>query len=289
MTDYTNVHGVGSKVNISQAYASEFPLTLVNLSGGTVVFTINDFVHRVANRGQDPLGRWSFTTIHGKHNRVIKIIAAYRCIKNYHGALSVWNQQRYLLDLQNCTEDPIDKFVKDLIMLIGQSLDAGEHVVLGIDVNKDVCTGTFQGKMKELGLFDICVHKHGIDAPPTYARGSNPIDALYVSPSLISSWSGYHPVVLDHRVLWMDNICTRFQPHQCIICLTIPDRLTEWFCPVVLDHRVLWMDISLKQVFGTLGPIPSQQPQHLTLQDPRVVAKYTAILSEKLQSHQFAE
>jgi hypothetical protein len=97
--------------------------------------------------------------------------------------------------------DPIVKFDQDLKNFLEECLNAGELIILGIDVNEDVRTGSFSQLMSTLGLVDICTHKHGIQAPSTYARGASSINALYVSSAFIGLECGYLLVVSDHRIL----------------------------------------------------------------------------------------
>jgi hypothetical protein len=134
--------------------------------------------------------------------------------------------------------DPIDKFDSDLKLFLDECLSAGELIILGIDINEDVHTGSFSKHMASLGLVDICTNKHGAtSAPPTYTRGLAPINALYVSAALVGLQCGY--------------------------------------LQVVSDHRTLWMDVPYYVIFGRkLSSLPSRKPQHLILQDPRVVKKY---------------
>jgi hypothetical protein len=201
-------------------------------------------VHHVADKCSDPLGRWASTQ--GKKDQAVRVIAAYRCVKNIYGPLSIWNQQRYLLDLQNCSSDPLEKFDQDIQEFLATCINGGELIVLGIDINQDVRSGAFNKKMNSLGLVDTCTHTHGHNTPPTYARGSSPIDAIYISAALLGSKCGYLPVVSDHRALWLD----------------------------------IHYDITFRQ---KLSNLPSRQPQCLTLQDPRVVGKYVTKLQEYMQ------
>jgi hypothetical protein len=193
-----------SAIHISNAYAYKFPAHSPNLTGGTAVFTLNNATHQVNDKTQDEYGRWSSTKLQGCQSSSVRLISAYRCVRNLTGPLSVWNQQRYLLDLERNPTDPIEQFDTDLVTFITQCIQNGEHVILGIDANEDVRTGVFGKKMNDLGMKDVCVHRHGFEAPPTYARGTTPIDALFVSPALLGSRCGYLSVYCDHRVLWMD-------------------------------------------------------------------------------------
>jgi hypothetical protein len=100
--------------------------------------------------------------------------------------------------------------------------------------------------MKEVGLVDVCTNRNGSNAPPTYARGTLPIDAIYVSVNLTNSQAGYLPVVSNHRVLWVD----------------MPQR----------------------SLFGSrLALIPTRIPQRFTLHDPRVVSRYINSVSSQFQ------
>jgi hypothetical protein len=150
---------------------------------------MNEATHQVADKYTDVQGRWAATRLRGKNNIHIRIISAYRCVRNIYGPLSVWNQQRYLLDMQNIPNDPIDEFDRQLINYIKESLESGDHIVLGIDMNDDIRTSAFSKALQQQGLVDICTTKHGNNAPPTYARGSAPIDGIFVSKSLLRSAS----------------------------------------------------------------------------------------------------
>jgi hypothetical protein len=243
MTDCTNGHGAGFQHS---------PAPMAHLKGGTAIFTMNESVHQVAAKSGDGMGRWSSTLIRGTQNRAVRIISAYRCVKNTQGPLSVWNQQRYLLDLRRCSMDPINKFDYDIKIFLEKCLNAGELIILGIDANEDVRTGSFSQLMLTLGLINICTTKHGMYAPPTYARGTLPIYALFVSSAFVGLECGYLPVVSDHRILWMDV------PHA----------------------------IAFGRKFANL---PTHKPQRLIFQDPRVVKRYVDILQKFLQEHKIMD
>jgi hypothetical protein len=61
------------------------------------------------------MGRWSSVKLQGKDQVSVRFISAYRCVKNIHGPLSVWNQQRFMLDSNNRPDDPLEAFDQDLI------------------------------------------------------------------------------------------------------------------------------------------------------------------------------
>jgi hypothetical protein len=236
-------------VHITQSYPFQFPAVTPHLAGGTALLTMDESVHRVVDREVDEMGRWASTSLRGIKGRKVRLISAYRCVKNIYGPLSTWNQQRYLLDLKNCQTDPITQFDSDLKQFLERCLDAGELIILGIDANTDIRKGQFTAMMSALGLTNLYQKKFGNDIPPTYARGSLPIDGFFVSPAL--------------------------------------DNVEAGFLPVSCDHRVLWVDIPKTIVFGTRSePLPSKVSKRLILQDPRVLVRYTTELEKQLQLHQ---
>jgi hypothetical protein len=148
---------------------------------------INNCVHRVVSIecDQSGMGRWSSIQLRGKNKTSIRLIAAYRCMKNINGPLSVWNQQRFILDSINRAEDPIHAFDHDLINSIKTWIELGDQIILGIDVNDDVRTGPLSRRHPlDCGLQEVMFRQHGPNLPNTYAHGSAPIDGLFVSHSL---------------------------------------------------------------------------------------------------------
>lgn len=160
--------------------------------------------------------------------------------------MSVWNQQRYLLDQENVPTDPINLFDQDLRKFAKDCLEAGEKIVLGIDANTDTRTGNFPEMLRSIGLLNIFQHKFGNDIPATYARGSLPIDGIFVSPALLDSHAG--------------------------------------FLPILCDHRILWIDVPVQVALGrSMAKLPIMKPQRLILQDPRIVQRYITILEGLLE------
>lgn len=128
-------------------------------------------------------------------------------------------------------------------------MESGELIILGIDANTDIRYGDFSTMLESLGLVNVFIKKFGAAIPPTYARGSTPIDGLFMSASLSSFNAG--------------------------------------LLPVHCDHRVLWLDVPQSDVFGiSLQSIPNKIATRLVLQDPRIVSRYTASVEAQLNKHQ---
>jgi hypothetical protein len=142
-------------VHITQAYPFRFPAVTPHLAGGTAILTIDDLVHRVTDQEVDEMGCWASTSLRGLNGRKVRLISAYRCVKNIYGPLSTWNQQRYLLDLEKCNSDPIIQFDSVLKKFLEKCMDAGELIILGLDANTDICKGQFTSMVEALGLINV--------------------------------------------------------------------------------------------------------------------------------------
>jgi len=116
-----------------------------------------------------------------------------------------------------------------------------------LDCNEDVRTGKFTTIMKEeLGLVETVTAQHGPDGPPTYERGSTPIDGIYVSSTLQGLRCGYLDFTFDHRCLWMD----------------IP-------APIAFGH--------------TIPPSIARRARRLNCNGPRIVKRYLDVLTSYLE------
>jgi hypothetical protein len=95
----------------------------------------------------------------------------------------MWNQQKTIL-LKNEDLCPRLLFILDLEEEVKKWLEAGDQLVIGLDVNDDVRRCLFSLVMSPLGLAEVVTHKHGPAGPETYHKGSEPIDGIYVSITL---------------------------------------------------------------------------------------------------------
>jgi hypothetical protein len=95
-------------------------------------------------------------------------------------------------------------FTEDLCVEIKKWTAEGDQLIIALDVNEDVRTGLFSEALGKLGQKEAFTTGHGIHAPNTYERGSNPIDGIYVSRTLMGFKCGYTDFEFDHRCLWID-------------------------------------------------------------------------------------
>jgi hypothetical protein len=94
--------------------------------------------------------------------------------------LSVWNQQKSYFE--SIKEDWClrEMFVNDLMSEVATWLEQGDQLVVGGDINEDVKSCLCSRRLQDIGLIEILTHTHGLDGPPTYNRGSIPIDVMEV-------------------------------------------------------------------------------------------------------------
>jgi hypothetical protein len=162
--------------------------------------------------------------------------------------MSVWNQQRSYFDDKNDDRCPRVLFNLHLADAIRAWLAAGDQLVVALDANEDVRSGTVYQLLLDLGLAEAIIDQHGLDGPSTFAHGSCPIDGLFVSSTLLGLRCGY---------------------------------TGYWH-----GYRCLWMDIPQAIAFGhDMPPIVRAAAQRLKVEDPRVTFRYTTELKAHLDKH----
>ena len=226
-------------LQITTAYFESYPVLARNQVGGVSLWSINKGAHRVMECGKDRrgLGRWVWTRYWGRGGVNVRVVTAYRPVLNKQGAQSVWNQQKWYFEGIQDDRCPRDAFVDDLCKEVAEWLELGDQLVIGIDANEDVRSGVLTTKLERLGLVENVTAKHGCQGPPTYDRGSVPIDGMFVSRTLRGCRCGYD------EFIW--------------------------------DHRLVWIEIPLTIAFGhNLPPIVKAKARRLKCEDPRVVQRY---------------
>jgi hypothetical protein len=81
---------------------------------------------------------------------------------------------------------------------------AGDQLVVALDANEDVRSGTVYQVLLDLGLTEAIIDQHGSDGPSTFAHCSSPIEGLFVSSTLLGLRCGYTGYWHGHWYLWMD-------------------------------------------------------------------------------------
>jgi hypothetical protein len=108
-------YGWFRKMNITYQYYKDYPCTAKFQVGGVLQLAIGDTASRVTAHGGDETGqgRWTWQLFTGR-GRQIRIVTAYRPVRNTTNAGSVWNQQQYYADKHNIGGNPQERWLKDL-------------------------------------------------------------------------------------------------------------------------------------------------------------------------------
>jgi hypothetical protein len=166
------------------------------------------------------------------------------------GPCTVFAQHQTLFDTQDIEGCPRDLFTQHLLDDMKAWLSQGDQLILMIDANEDI--RSFQRAIQHTGMREALLHQHGNNAPATFNGGSDPIDRIFVSPSIDIIIGGYFEF---------------------------------GFCPFT-DHRGLWIDIHYQNTFGhVMPPVITAPTQRLKIQDPRTVKKYTDVWSKFIVEH----
>ena len=158
---------------------------------------------------------------------------------------TVYKQHLRYLRSQNDDRDPLKAFEADLEKTLAAWIEDGERILLGMDANQDVRSGSLSRMLAKLGMRDIILARHQAQGPPpaTYERNESevPIDGIFANFDC-----------LDVRCGYMD----------------FGDGLPG-------DHRTLWADLPYRLVFGHTPPnLYRRKPQVLNTKDPRLRDKY---------------
>ena len=236
------------------------------LHGGTAHFIQKDLCLRQISNGQDPtgLGRWIWTLLQGRQGIQIRIISGYRPVDDRSNRpFTVYSQHEYYFNntiTANGYRNPRTAFFEDLDNSIKEWMAAGDQIILGIDANEDIHTGTTSTWTTAWGLVDALKQRH-----PTVTRvatcnknmSNTPIDGIFISPGLNVQAAG----MTGFGELYPDS-----------------------------DHRLLWVDIKLESLFGFLPPTPAKRPiNSLPIRDPKAIKKYNRYVKSQLDIHRITE
>jgi len=209
-------------------------------AGGTVVIC-NNWVSRITNKGEDPLGlgRWSFFTLRGKGLKKVIIITTYNASPTSSDTTNFRQQQRCLTSLhhahnQHVTAQPRRQLILDLKAWIEHLVAQDHDIILAMDSNcaydpkhtvpvhplpylPGVPTidrkhnGALSTLLSTCGVADpLACQYSSCPFPASHIQGTNQIDYIFTSTTLLSAViaSGClsFPSLFnsDHRAYYLD-------------------------------------------------------------------------------------
>ena len=231
--------------------------------GGTLIMTANEAAPRVSvTKNEDPtdpsgLGRWVSVALDRKGHTKLRILSVY-CPCYSTGFFSTYQQQARWLKRQGRKENPRKALEIDLKLTLWNWIDDGDDIVLMMDANEDVRAGPLSNMLRQLGMRDLILDRHGHKEPPaTHYENDNkvPIDAIF--STLQGDIKGGYLAVDEG-----------------------PPG----------DHRTLWVDIPFQIAFGHNAPnLHKREIENLNPSDPRLRKRYNRKVIEGLKKEKLLD
>jgi len=248
-------HQAASAAVISTANSAEIN-TDNHQRGGTMQAIVSNWTPHTVSVGTNKsgLGRWSFIKVQGQSDQRFIFLSGYRVCKNQQvdfGSQNTYNQQYRLLHQQgHRAPDPQSQFIDDLISLVNNWRTQNKAVLICIDANENPQIQTTTGIhqiFEETELINLHSHRHpGQHRPPTYNRGSTPIDvcagSIEFADALEAAWylpfgkpiglkGNHHTLGVDFNTtkLFQQRVSPLFQLQQCGVNSN-NQKLTQKFC-----------------------------------------------------------
>lgn len=229
-------------------------------AGGTAIAGIGRICDIISEKGMDTsgLGRWSWLKL-GTGLNVTRVISAYLPQKPGRNARgrTVWEQQSRYFEARGDMRYPSTIFVEDLLCLLQQWIQNGEHILLAMDANQDVYKGHLALRLQK-GPFNMtCMMEDAIGekVPNSHFSGTRSISTIFGTPGIVTG----------------NAMC---YPH--------------WYG--IGDHRILLLEFSAKAAFnGTFPAIATPSARSLNCKISRITRRYCTKLQQLTESHKMIE
>jgi hypothetical protein len=132
------------------------------------------------------IGRWNSWSVYTDSNHCTRIVVAYQVGTKKSGKKTIYCQhKRHILEKGlGINLELRELFQKDLLQAILEWQAQGEQIIVFIDMNEHVLTGTLAQEFFRLGMVEATHTQWHGEEPHTYIDGSAPIDGLYHPPNL---------------------------------------------------------------------------------------------------------
>ena len=252
--------------------------------GGLFNLVQGDLAQRLASKGSDPSGSFSWIDFYGK-NQFLRIYTVYRVNPGNaerSGNDTAWRHQRNYLDSKNITTDPRHYVTQSLQQKIRADLKLNRTVMVCGDVNDDVFSQKgFSLAMTQVGLVNI-LEKHATSSEPlrTFSNGSRVIDGIWGTSNFCDyivrcGMAPFQKVFQsDHRGLFIDVSLTPFLDSTALnlqpspyrrLKFTVPSRVDK-YCELSLEQwKFHNMSVKLKQLDEILDSLADKDSKSLIL------------------------
>jgi len=181
--------------------------------GGTAVVAYGDLAVQVSEMDKDPtgLGHWCSVQCKGQDDHTIRIITAYNPVYSTRlHTQTVYSQQQQYFELRGDNVNPHQAFLQDFEAALRSWWEAGDILVVFINMNENYKTGAIDTMLRSDGLdmSEAARTRHPMKpVPPTFVRGNRAgryaMDGCYVTLDLIikkAVWPAIHKGQGDHRM-----------------------------------------------------------------------------------------
>jgi hypothetical protein len=134
------------------------------------------------------MGQWAGITIRMRHNEIISIISTYQPPKGQQteGTINVTSQQTQQQADNRCKLNVFQKYQQDIGTLIAGLQQQNQEIIIGGDFNeRHAKSNVMEDIIGKYKLVDLMTLKHS-KPQPTYLRGNNVLDRIFVSSTLIT-------------------------------------------------------------------------------------------------------
>jgi hypothetical protein len=186
-------------------------------AGSTGLFIGAEHQGRCRTHGQDPtgLGHWAWTRIQGTSDYNMSLFSAYRpCESSNPGVNTVYAQHtRHLLS--PTSEEPQAQFLLDLADAIRARQTVDDIIILGGDLNQDVCHRQIHQLFRELHMYNAVLTRHAHLSPPaTNHKNNSRVPIIGINPVAAGFIKHEDATPSDHRLTWADFAITNIIGHR---------------------------------------------------------------------------
>jgi hypothetical protein len=228
--------------------------------GGTGLVCRHEFLQYAKSPSIDPrgLGRWCSWPFSCNPKHVTRIVVAYRpCATKTKGLKTVYQQHLRYIQSKGLQTDPVELFNHNLCKQIKEWRDAGERIVLAIDLNGHPLHNNLYCQLKDCktGMEEFSHKCWGPKAPYTHPAGKSPIDRAYKS--------------LEIEIVNLSMLTFADSPG---------------------DHRSLCFDISTRSLLGNFKhKICRPVSRRLVTSQQSSVKRYNEIVCKQFDIHRIVE
>jgi len=188
------------------------------------------------------------------------------------GPLTMYQQHICRQMALNQTECPRATILIDIAKKIQQWQEDRDHVLLLTDYNNDILSNLVCVWAGKLGLVKAVMWLNTVDAPPTFQRGSQPIDGIFAAPQLLEWAAGGHfgsgEAILSDRAIWVDFDMLQVCPHNQEAFTCLPARHLQCKDPQVVTwyNEALWAGLTTQNIPQRLAELNDtlQQPSDIS-------------------------